>query len=179
MGANVQRQHCEEITITGTTEGRFAEILTPEAVEFVVALDREFGARRVQLLDRRRRRRATRTTELDFLPSTAHIRADTSWTGQLNLRAALDGTIDFTTPDGKEYKVGPQMPTIMVRPRGWHLPECHVRIGGRAVSASLFDFGMYLFHCGRRQIEPGCGTTCSCTPRSCWASRAAPSGPPC
>jgi malate synthase len=49
------------------------------------------------------------------------------------------------------------MPTIMVRPRGWHLPECHVRIGGRAVSASLFDFGMYLFHCGRRQIERGSG----------------------
>ena len=199
----------EEITITGTTEGRFAEILTPEAVEFVVALDREFGARRVQLLDRRRRRRATRTTELDFLASTAPVRADTSWTvappaedltdrrveitgpperkmtinalnsgakvwmadfedataptwenvvtGQLNLRDALDGTIDFTTPDGKEYRVGPQMPTVMVRPRGWHLPECHVRIGGRAVSASLFDFGMYLFHCGRRQIERGSG----------------------
>jgi malate synthase len=209
MAANIQKQHCEEITITGTTGGRFAEILTPEAVEFVVALDREFGARRVQLLDRRRRRRATRTTELDFLPSTEHIRTDTSWTvappaedltdrrveitgpperkmtinalnsgarvwmadfedataptwenvvtGQLNLRDALDGAIDFTTPDGKEYKVGPQLPTIMVRPRGWHLPECHVRIGGRAVSASLFDFGMYLFHCGRRQINRGSG----------------------
>ena len=57
----------EEITITGTTEGRYAEILTPEAIAFVVQLDREFGARRVQLLDRRRRRRATRTTDLDFL----------------------------------------------------------------------------------------------------------------
>jgi malate synthase len=199
----------EEITITGTTEGRFSEILTPEAIAFVVHLDREFGARRVQLLDRRRRRRATRTTELDFLPSTASVRADTSWsvapprpdlldrrveitgppdrkmtinalnsganvwmadfedatapswenvvTGQLNLMDALDGTIDFTAPDGTEYTVGATTPTIMVRPRGWHLPECHLRIGGRAVSASLFDFGMYLFHCGQRQIDRGSG----------------------
>ena len=61
----------EEITVTGQTDGRYAEILTPEAIAFVVQLDREFGARRVQLLDRRRRRRATRTTSLDFLSSTA------------------------------------------------------------------------------------------------------------
>jgi malate synthase len=184
-------------------------ILTPEAVDFVVALDREFGARRVQLLDRRRRRRTARTDELDFLSSTAAVRDDPSWTvapapadlrdrrveitgpperkmtvnalnsgakvwmadfedataptwanvvlGQLNLRTALDGTIDFTAADGREYKVGTDLPTIMVRPRGWHLPECHVRIGGRAVSASLFDFGMYLFHCAERQIERGSG----------------------
>jgi malate synthase len=184
-------------------------VLTPEAIDFVVALDREFGARRVQLLDRRRRRRTARTDELDFLPSTSAVRDDLSWTvapaptdltdrrveitgpperkmtvnalnsgakvwmadfedataptwdnvvlGQLNLRAALDGEIDFTAADGREYKVGATVPTIMVRPRGWHLPECHVRIGGRAVSASLFDFGMYLFHCGKRQIERGSG----------------------
>ncbi|NMO53553.1 malate synthase A [Actinoplanes sp. TBRC 11911] len=193
----------EEITITGTTDGRYAEILTPEAIAFVVALDREFGARRVQLLERRRRRHATRTTSLDFLASTAAIRSDPSWQvappvpdlmdrrveitgpperkmtvnalnsgakvwmadfedalsptwenvvlGQLNLRDALDGRLDFTGEDGRAYAVGSSMPTIMVRPRGWHLPECHLRIGGRAVSASLFDFGMYLFHCGGRQ----------------------------
>lgn len=199
----------EEVTICGESQGRYAEILTPEAIEFVVALDREFGARRVQLLERRRRRRATRTTELDFLPSTEAVRKDDSWTvappaedltdrrveitgpperkmtinalnsgakvwmadfedataptwenvvlGQLNLRDALDGALDYTAPDGKEYKVGDSLPTIMVRPRGWHLPECHLRIGGRAVSASLFDFGMYLFHCGRRQLERDSG----------------------
>ena len=199
----------EEVTITGTTDGRYAEILTPEAVAFVVALDREFGAQRVQLLERRRRRRTTRTDELDFLPSTAAIRADGSWAvappahdlldrrveitgpperkmtinalnsgakvwmadfedatsptwenvvlGQLNLRDALDGTLDFTAPDGKEYKVNGWTPTIMVRPRGWHLPECHLRIGGRAVSATLFDFGLYMFHCAQRQIDHGSG----------------------
>jgi len=199
----------EEVTITGTTADRYSEILTPEAIEFVVALDREFGARRVQLLDRRRRRRATRTTDLDFLPSTRHIRDDASWQvaapaadlrdrrveitgpperkmtinalnsgarvwmadfedstsptwenvvlGQLNLKDALDGTLSYTAPDGRLYQIGAQLPTIMVRPRGWHLPECHLRIGGRAVSASLFDFGLYLFHCGRKQIERGSG----------------------
>jgi malate synthase len=199
----------EEVTITGTTEGRYGEILTPEAIAFVVALDREFGAQRVQLLERRRRRRATRTEELDFLPSTASIREDASWTvappahdlldrrveitgpperkmtinalnsgakvwmadfedatsptwenvvlGQLNLRDALDGTLDFTAPDGKEYKVNGWTPTIMVRPRGWHLPECHLRIGGRAVSATLFDFGLYMFHCAQRQLDHGSG----------------------
>ncbi|WP_305788930.1 malate synthase A [Symbioplanes lichenis] len=187
----------------------YDDILTPEAIGFIVALDREFGARRVQLLDRRRRRRTTRTSEMDFLPETAHIRNDTSWTvappaedlmdrrveitgpperkmtinalnsgakvwmadfedataptwdnilsGQRNLRDALDGTLGFTAADGREYEVGTTLPTIMVRPRGWHLPECHVRIGGRAVSASLVDFGLYLFHCGQRQIERGSG----------------------
>ncbi|HWS33125.1 MAG TPA: malate synthase A [Actinoplanes sp.] len=199
----------EEITITGTTDGRYAEILTPEAVGFIVALDREFGARRVQLLERRRRRRATRTTDLDFPAGTAHIRDDASWQvapprpdltdrrveitgppspkmtinalnsgarvwmadfedatsptwenvvlGQLSLREALDGTLEFTSADGKRYELGSSLPTIMVRPRGWHLPEGHLRIGGRAVSASLFDFGLYLFHCGQRQIDRGSG----------------------
>ena len=66
----------ETVTVTPSPHDG---ILTPEAIDFVVALDREFGARRVQLLDRRRRRRAARTTELDFLPSTLAIRADESW----------------------------------------------------------------------------------------------------
>jgi malate synthase len=77
--------------------------------------------------------------------------------GQLNLRDALDGRLDFTAADGRAYRVGDALPTIMVRPRGWHLPECHLRIGGRAVSAALFDFGLYLFHCGQRQIDRGSG----------------------
>jgi malate synthase len=88
----------EEITVTGSTEGRYAEILTPEAIEFVAALDREFGARRVQLLDRRRRRRATRTTELDFLPSTEHIRKDTSWTVAPPADDLTDRRVEITGP---------------------------------------------------------------------------------
>jgi malate synthase len=77
--------------------------------------------------------------------------------GQLNLRDAIDRRIDFTAPDGRHYALGATLATIMVRPRGWHLPECHLRIGGRAVSASLFDAGMYLWHCARRQLARGSG----------------------
>src|SRR4029079_15902071 len=60
--------------------------------------------------------------------------------GQLNLLDAMDRETETT---------------IMVRPRGWHLPECHVRIGGRGGSASLFDFRLYPFHCGGKALEPG------------------------
>ena len=46
--------------------------------------------------------------------------------GQRNLRDAIDGTIDFTSDDGKEYKLGEETATLLVRPRGWHLPERHL-----------------------------------------------------
>ena len=89
----------EEITITGTTGGHSSEILSPEAIAFVVQLDREFGARRVQLLDRRRRRRATRTSELDFLASTASVRADTSWSVAPPRPGPLDRRVEITGPE--------------------------------------------------------------------------------
>ncbi|HTY70854.1 MAG TPA: malate synthase A [Actinomycetes bacterium] len=76
---------------------------------------------------------------------------------QLTLMDVFDGTVDFTTPEGKEYRVGSKVPTITVRPRGWHLPEKHVRVDGAPISASLFDFGLYVFHCARRQLDRGAG----------------------
>ena len=88
----------EQVTVAGRTDGAHAEILTPEAIDFVVALDREFGARRVQLLDRRRRRRATRTDELGFLASTAHVRADTSWTVAPPAEDLTDRRVEITGP---------------------------------------------------------------------------------
>jgi malate synthase len=48
-------------------------------------------------------------------------------------------------------------PTIVVRPRGWHLPEKHLRIDGRPLSGAIVDFGLYLFHCGRLQLQAGRG----------------------
>ncbi|MGQ0535153.1 MAG: malate synthase A, partial [Methanobacteriota archaeon] len=66
--------------------------------------------------------------------------------GQANLVDAVDGTIEFRSPDGKEYRLGPTPATLVVRPRGWHLVERHVRVDGEPVSASLFDFGVYAFH---------------------------------
>jgi malate synthase len=78
-------------------------------------------------------------------------------TGQLNLIDALDRRIDFTADSGKEYRLGDELPTIVVRPRGWHLPEQHILVNGNPVSGSLVDFGLYLFHCARRQLEGGSG----------------------
>jgi malate synthase len=77
--------------------------------------------------------------------------------GQLNLRDAIERSIDFTSAEGKSYALGTQVATIVVRPRGWHLNEKHVLIDGRPVSASLFDFALYFFHCGPRQIARGLG----------------------
>jgi malate synthase len=193
------------VQISGPSGDRFDEILTPEAVDFLVALDSEFAARRVALLDTRRARRA-RYTEgevPDFLPETAAIRDDPSWRvappapglvdrrveitgptdrkmtvnalnsgakvwladfedatsptwaniigGQLNLLDAVNRRIDFTSPEGKRYALGGSLATIVVRPRGWHLVEKHIVVDGRAIPASLVDFGLYIFHAGRRQ----------------------------
>ncbi|WP_327256545.1 malate synthase A [Streptomyces sp. NBC_01244] len=77
--------------------------------------------------------------------------------GQLNLLDAIERRIDFTTAEGKEYRLGENLATIMVRPRGWHLTEEHLAIDGRPVSASLVDFGLYFFHCAQRQIDAGHG----------------------
>jgi malate synthase len=77
--------------------------------------------------------------------------------GQLNLRDALNRTIDFTSPEGKSYVLGQDLATIVVRPRGWHLPEKHIVVDGRAMSGALVDFGLYFFHCAQRQIDAGNG----------------------
>ncbi|MFE3182901.1 malate synthase A [Streptomyces violascens] len=77
--------------------------------------------------------------------------------GQLNLLDAIERRIDFTTPEGKQYRLGKQLATIAVRPRGWHLTEEHLEFGGRPAPASLVDFGLYFFHCAQRQIDAGRG----------------------
>lgn len=197
--------------ITGPMLERFDEILTPEALGFVAALQREFGARRLDLLEARQTRQAELSAggTLDFLPETKEVR-EGDWqvappapgledrrveitgpvdrkmtinalnsgakvwladfedansplwencvSGQLNLRDALDRAIDFET-GGKTYALRPdaELATVVVRPRGWHLDEKHAQVDGRPVSASLFDFGLYFFHCARRQLDKGKG----------------------
>ncbi len=64
--------------------------------------------------------------------------------GQANLTDALDGTIELETPD-KTYRLNEEVATLLVRPRGWHLEERQLELDGAPVSASLFDFGLYLF----------------------------------
>jgi malate synthase len=188
----------------------FEEVLTPEALEFLAALQREFGGRREDLLQARVKRRARlREGEpLDFLPDTHRIR-DEDWTvasappdlrqrwveitgptdrkmminalnsgadgfmadfedanaptwhnmvsGQLNLRDAVRGTIAYRSSDGRDYALGPSPATLLVRPRGWHLPERHLLIDAQPSSGSLFDFGLAFFHCARSLIENGTG----------------------
>jgi len=77
--------------------------------------------------------------------------------GQQNLRDAVRGTIDYTSPEGKQYNLEPKPATLVVRPRGWHLDEKHFRIDGLPISASLFDFGLYFFHNARALMEKGTG----------------------
>lgn len=188
----------------------FAEILTPEALAFVIKLEQAFGERRRELLAMREQRQADINAGVmpDFLPETAHVResdwvvapipADLNdrrveitgpvdrkmvinalnsganvfmadfedshsptWTatieGQINLRDAVGDEITFTAPTGKYYELKDDIATLMVRPRGWHLEEKHVLLGGRPVSASLFDFGLYFFHNAQALLDKGSG----------------------
>ncbi len=77
--------------------------------------------------------------------------------GQLNLRDAVNGTITYTSPEGKAYQLNEKTAVLFVRPRGWHLDEKHVLIDGKPVSAGLFDFGLYFFHNVERLIAKGTG----------------------
>ncbi len=77
--------------------------------------------------------------------------------GQLNLRDAVAGTIEFTSPEGRHYALKEKTAVLMVRPRGWHLDEKHLLCDGAPVSGSLFDFGLFAFHNARALHEHGLG----------------------
>jgi malate synthase len=77
--------------------------------------------------------------------------------GQLALHAAVRGTLAFDSPEGKAYRLGDRLAMLLVRPRGWHLPERHLLIDGQPISASLFDFGLYAFHNAAERQSRGSG----------------------
>jgi malate synthase len=77
--------------------------------------------------------------------------------GHINLRDAINRTIEFTSPEGKKYRLNDKIATLLVRPRGWHLSEKHVLQDGQPISGSLFDFGLYFFHNAKRLIANGSG----------------------
>jgi malate synthase len=77
--------------------------------------------------------------------------------GQVNLIDAIERRIDFTSPEGKQYKLNDKVATLLVRPRGWHLEERHLELDGKPVSGSLFDFGLYFFHNAKRLLSKGSG----------------------
>jgi malate synthase len=76
--------------------------------------------------------------------------------GQRNLMEAVRRTLSHDV-DGKSYRLGDSLATLVVRPRGWHLEESRVTLDGRAVSASLFDFGLHFFHNARELVSRGSG----------------------
>ena len=77
--------------------------------------------------------------------------------GQINLRDAVKGTIDFESAAGKQYRLADKIATLLVRPRGWHLVEKHLTVDGQPVSASIFDFGLFFFHNAANLIAKGSG----------------------
>lgn len=209
--ANPNLSHYPQgVEIRGSITPEFAEILTPDAMNFVATLIRTFADRRESLLQRRVQRQAEIDAGIlpDFLPETEHIR-NSEWTvapiphdlldrrveitgpverkmiinalnsgakvymadfedahtptwegnieGHINLRDAINRTIEFTSPEGKPYRLQDKTATLLVRPRGWHLPEKHVLIDGTPVSGGIFDFALYVFHNARTLMEKGTG----------------------
>jgi malate synthase len=82
---------------------------------------------------------------------------DNNLQGHLNLRDAIRRRIDFTSPEGKQYRLQEKTATLFVRPRGWHLPEKHVLIDGTPISGGIFDFALYFFHNAKALAAAGSG----------------------
>ncbi len=207
-------------TPTGSTDGYAmrvplgeadsSTVLTPEALRFLVALQREFGRARRDLLAARVAQQAELDAggSLDFAPGSRAIRHDPTWhvrpaptdlrdrrceitgptdarmlinalnsgarvfmadfedatapawsnliEGQQNLTQAIRRELTLTTAQ-KTYALGDTVATLVVRPRGWHLPEKHLLVGGEPMSASLFDAGLYAFRNAVELLERGSG----------------------
>jgi malate synthase len=198
------------VDVHGPAQAAYGQILTPEALEFVAALQRQFGSTRRALLEARRRRQASFDAgELpDFLPETARVRSadwrvaelpadlldrrveitgptdrkmlinalnsgakvfmadfedanaptwENLFGGQANLIEAIERTITFEGPEGRRYQLDDEVAVLLVRPRGWHLPEKHLLVDGEPASGSLVDFGLYFFHNAKRLLDRGTG----------------------
>jgi malate synthase len=77
--------------------------------------------------------------------------------GQINLFEAIRRTIELQNPDGRLYKLNDEIATLIVRPRGWHLPERHIVVDDEPMSGSLVDFGLYFFHNAQELLDRGSG----------------------
>src|ERR1700754_3074441 len=151
--------------ITGPSGDRYDEILTPEALGLIAALQRELGPRRVEITgptDKKMTINALNSGAKVWLADFEDANTplwDNMITGQLNLKDALDRNIDFTSAEGKEYALRPadELATIVVRPRGWHLDEKHILIDGVRASGSLTDFALYMATSAQRQLDKGKG----------------------
>jgi malate synthase len=198
------------VEVRAPVEGRNKDILVPDALEFLAALQREFNPRREELLAARAERQVSFDAGEfpDFPAETNNVR-ESDWTvapvpddiqdrrveitgptdrkmminalnsgarvfmadfedsnsptwdamvsGHVNLIDAIEGTIEFEGPDGRQYRLNDEVAVLFVRPRGWHLVEKHLLVDSKPISGSLFDFGLYLFHNGRTLLERGSG----------------------
>jgi malate synthase len=77
--------------------------------------------------------------------------------GQANLTDAIERRIDFTSPEGKQYRLNDQIATMVIRPRGWHLEERHIKVDGRPLVGAFMDFGLFFFHNAQRLLDKGLG----------------------
>src|SRR5437660_763179 len=77
--------------------------------------------------------------------------------GQVNLRDAVNRTITYTGPDGRDYRLGEKLATLFVRPRGLHLTEKHIHFGSNPTPALLFDYGLFVYHNAKKLVGRGTG----------------------
>lgn len=77
--------------------------------------------------------------------------------GQINLHDAVRRTIQYISPEGKTYRLQEQTATLVVRPRGWHLPERHMLVEGTPIAGAFLDFGLYFFHNAAELVARGSG----------------------
>jgi malate synthase len=78
--------------------------------------------------------------------------------GQQNLIDAVRRTITFDDPEtGRHYSLNSRTTVLLVRPRGWHLPEKHVLVDGEPMSGALFDFALFFFHNAQKLVAQGTG----------------------
>ena len=201
--------HNGKFELSDKIENEYSEVLTPDAISFLVALHEKFNGERLSLLEKRKEEqikfdnglKPTFPSETEWLRKTVWRAAeipedledrrveitgpvdrkmivnalnsganafmadfedslsptwDNVMQGQANLMDAVRRKIDFQDPNsGKEYKLKENTATLMVRPRGWHLPEKNIIIEGTPISASLVDFGLYFFHNAGELIKNG------------------------
>ncbi|ODV77951.1 malate synthase [Suhomyces tanzawaensis NRRL Y-17324] len=202
------------VQILAPIPDRAKHIFNPDALALVATLHRAFQPQRKKLLANRKKQQELRDQgELpDFLPETAYIRDDPTWTGPPLARGLEDRRVEITGPtdrkmvinalnsgvatymadfedsltpawanlvdgqvnlydavrrnlsfesNGKKYTLdqtpGRHIPTLIVRPRGWHLDEKHVLVDGEAVSGGIFDFALYFYNNAREAIAQGFG----------------------
>ncbi|MBK9168860.1 MAG: malate synthase A [Bryobacterales bacterium] len=168
-------EHTRQTLLTARTEvqadldaGRFPDFL-PETEQYrqaewkVAPIPADLMDRRVEItgpVDRKMIINALNCGASVFMADFEDANSPT-WAnvieGQINLRDAIDRTITFVNPDGKEYALNEKVATLLVRPRGWHLWEKHVLLDGKPVSASIFDFGLYFFHNAKNLLAKGSG----------------------